>query len=377
MRKAHAACVLALTGALVGRAAGAQVLQPQPRQPGQYKAQPLNLHREQFGTEAMGDAGRTRMRNGDCVGALEAFDAALRTSTEAILRRDRGLCHEKLGHAYPAIDDYRAYLTAKPDAPDAEGIRERLVKLEQETLGYSSASTDVPGDVEGGDHATAPASATSAKAAAAAHDPVRERLDYVEREDDPLQTPLRRGKGWAFAPFFAEHKWGASPARILLTQNSGSSFGDTGTWAECVGLDVRYSFGPTGALVFEAGFEHFNSTAVDLAVISGLTSQIAYEWRFPLDPEYKNQLTLAPGIGYEHLVVAPGDAQSPSVSMGGLVPRVRFGWRHLLAPSAAFDISLDGGAVNFFQYADFPFDSKSSGATTFLVALNVALLWEL
>jgi tetratricopeptide repeat protein len=372
MRRADAACALALAGALVGHTVGAQEAQGA----GKSSAQPLRLHRQALGTEGLADVGRTRMRNGDCAGALEAFDGAIRASTAPALHRDRGLCHERLGHAYPAIDDFRAYLTAAPDAPDAEGIRERLVKLEQETLGYSSASTDVPGEVEGGASASASADLRSAKVSApgAAH----AQMDYVEREDDPLLVPLRRGKGWSVAPWLSEHKWGASPASVALSPrplSSGASFGDSGTWAECVGLEARYSIGPSGALVLEAGYEHFNSTVVDLAVVAGLTSQIGYEWRFPLDGEYQNQLILMAGLGYEHLVVRPNDAQAAGVSLGGFVPRVRFGWRHLLAPSAGVEASVDGGGVNFFAYDRFPFDSNNP--TTFLVALNVALVWAL
>jgi hypothetical protein len=364
MRKAEAACVFALAGALVSPHARAQDAAPAPK----YKLQPLNLRREQFGTETLGELGRTRMRNGDCVGALQAFDEALRTTFVAALRRDRGLCHEKLGHSYPAIDDYRAYLTSAPDAADAEGIRERLVRLEQDTAGYSSASTDAPGDVEGGASARGKAPLSSS-----ARD--RMQMDYVERDDDPLQVPLRRGKGWSFGPIFSEHKWGANPALLALKgSNSGSSFGDSGTWAECVGLEVRYSLGPSGSIVFEAAYEHFNSTFVDLAVVSGLSSQVAYEWRFALDAEYRNQLILAPGLGFEHLAIQPGDAQASGVSMGGFVPRVRFGWRHLLASSAGLDVSVDAGAVSFFQYSNFPYDSNN---TTGLVALDVAFLWGL
>jgi hypothetical protein len=314
------------------------------------------------------------MRASDWAGALEAFDAAVRTSTDPGFRRDRGMCHERLGHAYPAIDDYRAYLTVAPDAPDADGVRERLGKLEQETLGYSSASTDAPGDVEGGASAAASVQVTSAKAPTT---PRRDQMEYVEREDDPLQTPLRRGKGWSLAPFLFLHKWGNNPARIGLTPGaaSGSSFGDSGTWAEGVGLEFRYSLSPSSALVLEAGYEHFNSTAIDLAIVSGLSSQMAYEWRLPMDAEYQNQFIVAPGLGYEHLVVQPSDAQTQSLSLGAFVPRVRFGWRHLLASSAGTEVSLDGGAANFFAYSHFPFDSSNS--TSFLLALNVALIWGL
>jgi hypothetical protein len=363
MRKAESACVLALAGALVSA-----TLRAEDAPPAKYKVQPLNLHREQFGTEALGELGRTRMRSGDCVGALQAFDEALRTTFDAALRRDRGLCHENLGHAYPAIDDYRAYLTAAPEATDAEGIHQRLVKLEQDTAGYSSASTDAPGDVEGGASARGKASmSTSARG--------RPQLDYVEREDDPLQVPLRRGRGWSFGPIFSVRKWSTSPARIALPgSNAGSGFGDSSTWAESVGLDVRASLGPSGAIIFEVAYEHFNSTLVDSAIVSGLSALVGYEWRFPLDAEYHNQLFLAPGLGFEHLAVQPGDATSGGVSLGGFVPRVRLGWRHLLAQSAGLDVSLDGGVANFFQYGNFPYDK---GGTTGLVALNLVLLWGL
>jgi hypothetical protein len=278
------------------------------------------------------------------------------------------------------MDDLRAYLTAAPEAADGDDIRRHLISLEQSTLGYSSASTDVPGDVEGGTSASASnrAGRVSVSASTTLADGSHDRMEYVERADDLLQTPLRRGKGYSLAPFFSEHKWGVSPARIALNRysNAGSSFGDKGTWAECVGLGFRYSFGASGALLIEAGYEHFNSTTVDLAVVSGLTSQVAYEWRFPLDAEYKNQLIFAPGLGYEHLVVAPGGAQSTSDSLGGFVPRARVGWRHLLAPSAGLDLSLDAGAVNFFAYRDFPFHGGGD-ATSALVALTFALIWGL
>jgi hypothetical protein len=377
MRKAQAAYVLALAGGMASATAGAQQEQPPQQQPaGKYKAQALILHRDQLGSAMLGDLGRNRMRSGDCAGALEAFDAALHTSTEPALHRDRGSCHERLGHPYPAIDDYRAYLTVAPDAPDAEGIRERLVKLEQDTFGYSSASTDAPGEVDGSTSASVPvgAGAATASASTTSHGATgasRDNLEYVERDDDLLRMPLRGGKGWSISPFFSAHKWTSSAAQ----PGSGSSFGDAGTWAECVGLEFRYSFGPTTALLLEAGYEHFNSTAVDLAVISGLTSQVGIEWRFPLDVEYRNQLLLAPGIGFEHLVVQPSNAQFSAVSVGAFVPRVRFGWRHLLASSAGFELSVDGGAGNFFLYAKFPYDSNNPA--TALLALNAALVWGL
>jgi hypothetical protein len=266
-------------------------------------------------------------------------------------------------------------LTGAPDAPDADGIRERLAKLEQSTLGYSSASTDVPGDVEGGATATGKSSGNASGTAPTSGGVRPDDMEYIEREGDPLQTPLRRGKGWSLAPFFSVHKWGETPVRAVLAPGvtSITSFGSSGSWAECVGLEVRYAFGPSFALLVEGSYEHFNSNAVDLAVLSGLSAQIGVEWHVPLDADYENQFIVAPGIGYEHLVIEPGVVQPTAASVGAFVPRVRLGWRHLLLPSAGIDLSLDGGVANFFAYRDFPFDS--SNPTTFLVALNVALVW--
>src|SRR5580698_2168675 len=115
-----------------------------------YKAQPLNLHKEQLGTTAYAADARKRMAAGDFEGALTAFDAALRTdNADPTLYRDRGLCHEKLGHPYPAIDDYREYLTEAPGAADADAFRARLSRLEDDTSGRTPAAaanddTDVP-----------------------------------------------------------------------------------------------------------------------------------------------------------------------------------------------------------------------------------------
>ena len=344
MSAAALAAALALTGGGTAKA--------QSDAPKKYTAQPLILEKEQLGTAAMANTGRTRMRNGDCAGALDAFDVVLRTAVDPTVNRDRGICHERLGHAYPAIDDYRAYLTARPDAADAEGIRDRLVNLEQVTTGRSSASSDVPTAVEGGQEST--------KAAPPPHD----KMDYIDRDDDAAErSPLRRSKGWAFAPFLSEHKW----------FSSGTSLGDSSTWSECLGLQFRYSLGKTVAFFFEAGYEHYNTTDVDPATISGLTSQLGFEFRFPLDPLYGNQFFLAPGIGYQHIVSGPTDPQLSATTLGGIVPRVRLGYRHMLDATVALDVALDVGVAKYFDYSDSSVDQP----TQELVALWVGADWGL
>src|SRR5450755_3985430 len=69
---------------------------------------------------------RSRAAAGDCKSALDAFDAALEASIDPELHRDRGICHEKLGNAFPAMEDYRFYLTARPTAQDADRIHDRF-----------------------------------------------------------------------------------------------------------------------------------------------------------------------------------------------------------------------------------------------------------
>ncbi len=306
---------------------------------------------------------RRRMAAGDCEGALTSFDAALRTAQEdPTLYRDRGLCHEKLGHPYPAIDDYRAYLTDAPNAPDAPDIRTRLAQLEDETSGRAASSsanddTDVP-------PATATASVTigTSGAQASAGATSRDKLQYWD--DDPRNVSMRRGKGFALAPFFSLHKWFFK----------GASFGSTESWSESVGGQIRYEVGPAGGFLLEVGYEHFNSTSVDQFTIGGLTSQLAFEARFPLDAEYDNQLFLAPGLGYEHVTFSPSSGQLSSVSANAIVPRMRFGYRHMVQDNASLDFSIDGGWAKWFV----PTDQGESNLTgSALIAANIAIVWGL
>jgi tetratricopeptide (TPR) repeat protein len=345
-----------------------------------YKSQPLNLKKQQLGSAGLPDIARARMRNGDLPGALDAFDAALETLTDPTLYRDRGLCHEKLGHVYPAIDDYRVYLTESPDAADVDGITARLHALEDQVSGKTTpavANDDVPPGLRIGeaeetaamkdapangstkDHAQgSPATSTSGATRP-------DKVDYASDEEDALHSPLRAGRGWSLAPLLALHKW--------LFQ--GDSFGDSESWSESFGIQVRYAFGPSGALVMELGYEHFNSTSIDPAVISGLTSQVAYEFRFPLDPEYDNQVFIAPGLGFENLVYTFSNEGTASDTAAAFVPRIRLGWRHMLQPSTALDVAFDAGVANFFQYSHFPFDSNNPA--TGLLALEASVAWGL
>lgn len=371
---AMAGAVALALGLVVGGAEGEALAQTQGRPtPGgaaQGKPQqPLILQKEQLGTEAFASVARARMRNGDCDGAIDAFDDAIRHSIDPTLRRDRGLCHEQLGHPYPAMDDYRAYLTAQPDAPDAQSIQAKLNRLEEQTTGRSSSS-------EGNDDTSVLKASVSVNGSTASTGesnttPVRhDTMDYVDHDTDVTSSPLRRGKGWSVAPFFAEHKWFIS----------NTNFGDAQTWAECVGLQFRYSFGHVATVFAEGGYTRFNSTAASSGLYTqqGMTSQIGLELRFPFDPEYDNQLIVAPGLGFEYWVETLNVAGGSSIDLGEFLPRVRGGWRHMLSASASLDLSLDlgiGKPTFISSPSTFPFGGDAP--VNELVALNVGLVWGL
>jgi hypothetical protein len=376
MRKKCAAAPAAIAAALaLGLVVGASSEARAQTQPGgaarPKKQQPLILQREHLGSSAgYITVGRARMRNGDCAGAIDAFDEAIKHSIDPTLRRDRGLCHEQLGHPYPAMDDYRAYLTAMPDAPDAANIQARLDRLDQQTSGRTPSSAAETKDDTSVAQASVSVNGSTATTSESTTPPVRrDTMDYIEHDNDELRSPLRRGKGWSFAPFFAEHKWFVS----------GTNFGDAQTWAECIGLQFRYSFGHVATVFLEGGYTRFNSTAATAGLYTsqGMTSQLGLELRFPFDPEYDNQLIVGPGLGFEYWVQTGNVAGVSSVDYGMLLPRLRVGWRHMLAASTSIDLALDAGFGKpaSFNQGNFPFGGTLP--VDELVALNVGLVWGL
>jgi hypothetical protein len=332
---------------------------------GDKSGQPLNLQHAQLGSYGLAGSARAKMAAGDCAAALDLFDEALRSSLDPTLFRDRGTCHERLGHPYPAIDDYRHYLVGAPEAADADSIRERLELLEEKVKGRARASEsdDSPfrgEDANGGASAGAGGMQTGANASAeGGGGPSRDKAD---EDEDELGGALRRGRGWSLAPYFAEHKWFFG----------GTSFGDNQTWSECIGVQLRYAPNRAGAIFVELGYEHFNSTSDDIAVVYGLTTMVGYEFRFGLDPRYDNQLFLTPGVGYSHFQVAPNDPDLSSTSEGAVTGRLRFGYRRAIGTNTAFEASLDGGAAEFFL-----FDGSGMSSGTGFASLNLAFAWGL
>ncbi len=63
--------------------------------------------------------------------ALAAFQEASALVASADLLFNIGLCHEQLEDDVAAIRTFEAYLSAKPDAPDAAAVRARIGRLER------------------------------------------------------------------------------------------------------------------------------------------------------------------------------------------------------------------------------------------------------
>lgn len=391
---------LALVSALATSAASAQSETPQPhkhRQNGSQSpsaagspttgAPPVIIKRDALVGSTVAKAAHDRMSAGDCANALDKFDQALEEQrNDPTLYRDRGTCHERLGQPYPAIDDYRTYLTMAPDAGDADAVRVRLERLEDQVAGRGPTSTS---DGPAGASEGSSGSEASGPSGSSADDdvPPKEnamtgvygesgdgaeagrKVDKVKPVADDEEGPrssLRADRGWAVAPFVSARKW----------FRDGRSFGDGETWAECIGGQLRYSMGARGAIVVEAGYERFDTTDVDVETVSGLTSLLELELRFPFNARYDNQLLVSPGLGYEYLSYSPGaDSSFSEYSEGAITARLRISYRHMLAEGVALDVSLDGGFAQFFRLSNSAADSHASPAG--LAGLNVAFLWGL
>ncbi len=288
------------------------------------------------------NAARQRARAGDCAGALPSFDAAIRVTIEPTLRRDRGLCHEKLGDPFPAIEDFRAYLTARPDAPDADQIRDRLARLEEQAGVGGPSSQAVKGrDPDSNLHAGASFSLATDKSTASSStrsnsaevlgpksgEQERSYDYYASQErlaDSAENSPLRFGTGWMLGPFL-------SVPRYFLGQGASKDLGFS------VGATIRYSFGPTLAFISEFGYAGVGKSGENTSS-SGPLVFLGVELRIPLNRWASDQLILGVGPGFERYTVS-GSQQGVNAWEG----RGRFGYRHVFGPAVGFELLLDGG----------------------------------
>lgn len=330
-----------LVAALVpGLAAAQRAAPPSNAGPARSSSQ-FTLRREEAGG-ADASLARQRARAGDCAAALPAFDTAIKGTIEPTLRRDRGLCHEKLGSPFPAIDDYRAYLTERPDAPDADQVRDRLAHLEESVGGASSAglrerdaSLQTSGSFSAG---TSDGSTERARTSARASEDLGPRPGereqgfdhYVAEErlaDSADASPLRSGTGWAVGPFLMVPRYFVGDAGI---SNEGGF---------AVGATLRYAWSPTMMFVAEFGYAGVG-TAGRASSLGGPLVFAGVERRIPLDRLAGNQLLLGVGPGFERYTVS-----SSRLALNILEVRARLGYRHVFGPAVGLEVLFDGGIV--------------------------------
>jgi tetratricopeptide (TPR) repeat protein len=290
---------------------------------------------------AAADLARARAAAGDCKGALDLFDEALRRSIDVTLYRDRGSCHEKLGDVYPAIDDYRAYVSQAPDAPDAEKIRERLDSLIKDASqdmapnlgrGGDFASEMRGGMTDGSTPEAKPRDATikgddeSTKTEPAdTQDKSLTSIEYEEGRDKQADHgALRKGKGVVLGVFL----W----PRYVITDY-------TFQFGQGVAVRLGYSFSSTSTISAELGYMDQLSTG-SASSLGGFTGTLNYEFRLALDRWADNQLVFTAGAGYENLT-----RSDLGLTYSSFIGRGRFGYRHVFGPALALDIAADGGLM--------------------------------
>lgn len=67
---------------------------------------------------------------GDYTGAIGEFERAQGLAPSPVLDFNIGLAHDRLGHAREAVDSYRRYLRAVPDASNKSAVESRIAALE-------------------------------------------------------------------------------------------------------------------------------------------------------------------------------------------------------------------------------------------------------
>jgi hypothetical protein len=251
------------------------------------------------------DTARARFAAGDCNGAIDAFDIAIGHSIDPTLYRDRGICHEKLGHPFPAIDDYRWYLSATPHAKDADDIQERLARLE----GHAPPKEASPEDD------------AAAKAALKGRT-----ITEVERDSDKKEeagdSSLRLGQGFVVGGYFG-------------LREIGSKFFQFGQRA---GAGARWSFDAHNTVLLELGW-HWTEADRPLGS-NGIETQLGYELRVAFDPYGTHSFILGATAGYERFVT-----NASNIALNALAFRGRAGYRLVIGKSFGLELMLDGGPL--------------------------------
>ena len=297
----------------------------------------LNLER---GRSGIGEAARARAAQGDCRGALDLFDQALLRSIDPTLYRDRGECHDKLGDVYPAIDDYREYLSMAPDAKDVPKYQARLdelIKQASQDMAPAGSGGSYEAEMRGGVTVIGGGAQRTTRPPEKDEEPVSKEvassgrpLSAIERdqtrETESKKSPIRLGTGFILGAY-AYPRYVFNPWAFRFGQG--------------VGAVLRYAVSESSVLFGEVGFMGqlgFSGGGADSS--NGVTTLLGYEYRLPLDKWGDNQLFFSAGGGYEQLT-----QQAIQQVYASFVGRGRAGWRHVFGPSLGLDVAADGGLM--------------------------------
>jgi TolA-binding protein len=74
--------------------------------------------------------------DGDYRPAADAFKTAYQTSCKAAVLYNLGVCYEKIGEPAAAADVFEQYLEERPDAPEADGLHDKIRELRAQGRGH-------------------------------------------------------------------------------------------------------------------------------------------------------------------------------------------------------------------------------------------------
>lgn len=304
------------------------------------------------------EMGRTKAREGDCVAALDHFDRAISVHPDPALRRDRGICHDKLNHPYPAIKDYRAYLSERPDAPDADQIRTRLGALEG-SVGISKE--DNKGD---------PANVADTPAQRTA---LENLIDEERLSDDAATSPLRRAPGFSLGvyggirSYFGSGKSSVKADGTIVPQVNG--FFDTGHSDDLnyeVGITGRYSLGAYFDILAQGGLVSTGKVG-STSASSGPGFLLAGQLRIPFGKYSSDQLLVAFGPGYERY----SNKITATASVINVLGRV--GYRHVFGHNLGLELAGYGGLAHF-TFVDAPVPANIDDVNVGILGLQLNVL---
>ena len=238
------------------------------------------------------------------------------------------------------MEDFRVYVTARPNAPDAEQIRERLVRLEAETGTAAERKDD---GVKSSATRDAPVLSSNYNAVV---------KDREESEID-VESPLRAGTGAIFGPYFS--------LRSFFLGRAPSSLGYG------VGGTLRYATSRSFSLYADGGYVGLGESGTPTAS-GGLAGYFGGEFRLGLGRHLADAFHIGGAIGVERYTTSRTRAVATN-----LIFRARPGYRHTFGANFAFEIEGDVG-IGPVSYSNLPAGDTRSGETLLLLGGTMAIL---